>query len=58
MVTPSLFTRLSSAILLNETVFNSDDLILQVLLLKRKEPYLKALGTKLKRSSYVQVTVI
>ena len=58
MVTSSLFTRLSSAILLNETVFNSDDLILQVLLLKRKEPYLKALVRKLKRSSYVQVTVI
>ena len=31
MVASSLFTRLSSAILLDETVFNSDDLILKVI---------------------------
>ena len=30
MVASSLFTRLSSAILLNETIFNYDDLIIKV----------------------------
>ena len=41
MVASSLFTRFSSALLLNATVFNSDDLFYncyKLLLLERKEP--------------------
>ena len=60
MVASSLVLRLSRANLLNETVFNSDDLILSVVSYcsLRKQPLLKALVTKLKRSSNIQVTII
>ena len=63
MVALSLFKRLSRAILLNKTVFNSDDLILKLLykllILKRKDPSLKALQVDIKlTSSYFQVTLI
>ena len=57
MVASSLFMRLSCVILLDKTVLNSDNLILRSVisycLLKEKS----LLVTKLKRSSYIQVTI-
>ena len=54
----SSFTRFSRAILLSETVFNSDNLFLHVLkAIARQEPFFKALVTKPNRSSDVQVTI-
>ena len=53
--------RFSCAILLSETVFDSDNLIfhaLKTIACLKKEPFLKALVTKPNRSSYVQVTII
>ena len=56
MVVSSLFTRLLRAILLNETVFNSDDLLVYCFL-KENSLYLRHWLTKLRRSSYVQGTI-
>ena len=61
MVASSQFTRFSRAILLSETVFNSDNLFLRVLKAiasQKTRASFKALVTKRNRSSYVQVTII
>ena len=67
MVASSQFTRFSRAILLSETVLNSDNLflIISYFLLRFKnycflkdKSLFKALFTKRNRSSYVQVTII
>ena len=53
--------RFSCAILLSETVFDSDNLIFHVLkaiACLKKKPFLKALVTKPNWSSYVQVTIV
>ena len=61
MVASSQLTRFSRAILLSETVFNSDNLFLHVLKAiasQKTRAFFKALVTKQNRSSYVQVTII
>ena len=61
MVASSQFTKFSRAILVSETVFNSDNFFLHVLKAiasQKTRAVFKALVTKRNRSSYVQVTII